>query len=93
MICREAPALLALARDLLLDELLPLLPPERRRDARLVANCMAIAEREATARGDWADERSRAEVLYHSAALTHPARRLGLPRPHAGRGGRVQRGG
>jgi len=42
-----APALLALARDVLVEELLPLLPPERRLDARLVANCMAIAEREA----------------------------------------------
>ena len=43
----DGPALLALARELLLDELLPLLPPERQREALLVANCMAIAEREA----------------------------------------------
>jgi hypothetical protein len=43
----EAPALLALARDVLLNDLLPLLPPERRLEALLVANCMAIAEREA----------------------------------------------
>ena len=41
------PALLALARDVLLNDLLPLLPPEARLDARLVANSMAIAEREA----------------------------------------------
>jgi aminoglycoside phosphotransferase (APT) family kinase protein len=40
--------LLALGRDLLL-ELLPLLPPERERDARLIATAMAIAEREAAA--------------------------------------------
>jgi hypothetical protein len=40
-------ALLALARDVLLNELMPLLPEERRPDARLVAKCMAIAEREA----------------------------------------------
>ena len=45
----EPPALLALARDVLINDLLPLLPPERRLDARLVANCMAIAEREAAA--------------------------------------------
>ena len=45
----EAPALLALARDVLVNDLLPLLPAERRLDARLVANCMAIAEREAAA--------------------------------------------
>ena len=42
-------ALLALGRDLLLDELLPLLPPERHRELRLVATAMAIAEREAIA--------------------------------------------
>ena len=41
------PELLALARDVLLDDLLPLLPEEYRLDARLVANSMAIAEREA----------------------------------------------
>jgi hypothetical protein len=41
-------ALLALGRDLI-DELLPLLPPERRREVRLVATAMAIAEREALA--------------------------------------------
>jgi hypothetical protein len=41
------PALLALARDVLLNELLPLLPPTAHLEARLVANSMAIAEREA----------------------------------------------
>jgi len=41
-------ALSALGRELL-DELLPLLPPERHRDARLIATAMAIAEREAAA--------------------------------------------
>jgi aminoglycoside phosphotransferase (APT) family kinase protein len=42
----DGPALLALARGILVDELLPLLPAERRLDARLIANCMAIAARE-----------------------------------------------
>ena len=42
-------ALLALSRDVLLNDLRPLLPPERRLDALLVANSMAIAEREAAA--------------------------------------------
>jgi hypothetical protein len=42
-------ALLALARDMLLDELMPLLPEERRPDALLVAKCMAIAQNEAEA--------------------------------------------
>jgi hypothetical protein len=41
--------LLALARELMLGELLPLLPPTRERDARLVITAMAIAEREASA--------------------------------------------
>jgi len=41
------PALLALARDVLLHELMPLLPPAAHLAARLVANSMAIAEREA----------------------------------------------
>jgi hypothetical protein len=39
--------LLALGRELLLDELLPLLPPERHRDVRLIATAMAIVAREA----------------------------------------------
>jgi hypothetical protein len=43
------PALLALARDVLLHDLMPLLPQEAHLDARLVANTMAIAEREAMA--------------------------------------------
>ena len=43
----DGPALLALARDVLLNDLMPLLPPERRFEALLVANCMAVAEREA----------------------------------------------
>jgi hypothetical protein len=41
--------LLALGRELLLDELLPLLPPERERDVHLIATAMAIVAREAMA--------------------------------------------
>jgi aminoglycoside phosphotransferase (APT) family kinase protein len=44
----SGPELLALARDVLVNDLLPLLPPARQIEARLAANCMAIAEREAT---------------------------------------------
>lgn len=47
---REKPggaALLATAREVLLAELLPALPPERQLAARMVANAMAIAAREA----------------------------------------------
>ena len=41
------PALLALAREVLLNELMPILPTKAHLEARLVANSMAIAEREA----------------------------------------------
>jgi len=47
--------LMTLARELLLDELLPLLPPERERDAHLIATAMSIAAREARA-DDWPGE-------------------------------------
>src|SRR5262245_23673916 len=40
------PALLALARDVLLRDLMPLLPSEAHLEARLVADRMAIAERD-----------------------------------------------
>jgi hypothetical protein len=42
----SAADLVALARDVLDGTLAPLLPPERRADAALVARAMAIAERE-----------------------------------------------
>jgi uncharacterized protein DUF6285 len=41
------PSLLALAREVLLRDLLPLLPEQHHLEVRLVANCLAIAEREA----------------------------------------------
>lgn len=47
---RDLPSgagLLALGRDLLLEAILPLLPPQRHRELRLVVTAMAIAEREA----------------------------------------------
>ena len=46
------PELLALARDVLLNDLMPLLPEQHRLDARLVANSMVIAEREAVIGAD-----------------------------------------
>ena len=45
----DGPVLLQLARARLLDDVLPLLPEERRYAARLIANAMAIAARETTA--------------------------------------------
>ncbi|MEO6958804.1 MAG: DUF6285 domain-containing protein [Burkholderiaceae bacterium] len=38
--------LLAVARSVLLDDLLPLIPADRAYDARMIANAMAIAARE-----------------------------------------------
>ena len=52
MATRDLPGGLDLAelgRLLLLDELLPLLPPERHRDLHLVATAIAIAQRETMA--------------------------------------------
>lgn len=82
------PDLLALARNVLLNKLLPLLPPEAHLDARLVANSMAIAERDAAAGEEAARElRRKLESLYADASLTHPTLRAGpsLPR-NAGEG-------
>jgi len=42
----DAADLLAIARETLLDELVPVLPNERRYAARMVASAMAIAARE-----------------------------------------------
>jgi Domain of unknown function (DUF6285) len=58
------PSLLSLARDVLLNDLLPLLPEQHRLDARLVANSMAIAERE----GVFHDDAKR-RILRELAAL------------------------
>lgn len=58
------PALLALARDVLLHELMPLLPQEGHLTARLVANSMAIAEREGVL-----DDDSKRRILRELAAL------------------------
>jgi aminoglycoside phosphotransferase (APT) family kinase protein len=57
-------ALLALGHELLIDELLPLVPPERRRELRLLATAIAIAERESIA-GD----ASAREILRRLAEL------------------------
>ncbi|HEU0215364.1 MAG TPA: phosphotransferase family protein, partial [Stellaceae bacterium] len=63
--------LLALARELLLDELVPLLPPERRRDAHLAATAMAIAARERDGEG-WPEEIAADLVGLYATAAPHP---------------------
>lgn len=53
---REPPGaadLLATAREMLLNELLPALPPDKAFAARMVANAMAIAAREAAQDPAW----------------------------------------
>jgi Domain of unknown function (DUF6285) len=71
------PALLALARTVLTEELLPLLPRERQLDGRLVAAAMAIAEREAVA-GDGPSQQIAAalEHFYGPAKAAASLRRL-----------------
>ena len=63
--------LLALARETLLDELAPLLPPERRRDAHLIATVMAIAAREREGGGWWEEFVARMADFY-AASAPHP---------------------
>lgn len=56
----DGPDLLATARDVLLNELLPVLPAGKALAARMVANAMAIAAREAAQDGAWqAEARAR----------------------------------
>jgi aminoglycoside phosphotransferase (APT) family kinase protein len=79
-------SLLALARDVLLNDLMPYLPPESRLDALLIANGMAIAEREAGAGESFAQDILRElEAFYGVAAVSDPT----LPQRFAGdlRGG------
>jgi len=72
--------LLALGRELL-DELQPLLPPERQRELRLVATAMAIAEREAIA-GDarLCEILARLRAFYEAAEIEGEAPTPALPR-------------
>ena len=74
------PALLALARDVLLNELMPLLPPTAHLEARLIANSMAIAEREAISGAVPAQAiLHELEELYGEGSESEP----GLPRRFA----------
>src|ERR1700730_11611479 len=81
-------SLLALARDVLLSDLMQHLPVEKRLDALLVANSMTIAEREAVAGEGWAQEIIRdLEVFYASEMRQPTGARARAPRgPIAGEG-------
>ncbi|HZK91290.1 MAG TPA: hypothetical protein VFC56_14185 [Stellaceae bacterium] len=63
--------LLALARELLLDGLAPLLPPERKRDAHLIATAMAIAAREAAGR-EWTGDILWTLAEFYGELTPHP---------------------
>src|SRR6267154_698618 len=65
-------SLLALARDVLLNDLMQHLPAEKRLDALLVANSMAIAEREAVAGEGWAQEIIRDLEVFYASEMRQP---------------------
>jgi len=65
-------SLLALARDVLLNDLMQHLPPENRLDALLVANSMAIAEREAVAGEGSAQEILRELEEFYASEMRQP---------------------
>ena len=83
----SVPALLALAREMLVNELEPLLPEELHADARLLADAIAIAERQAEAGdGETPGILREIEMLYdaftpslspHCGEREGPARREG----------------
>lgn len=52
----EAPDLLATARDLLLNDILPALPQDKAFATRMIANAMAIAARDAAQDGAWQED-------------------------------------
>jgi hypothetical protein len=65
----SGPDLLAIAREVLLAELLPHLPEDKVLAARMVANAMGIAAREAAQDAGWiAEAQARMAVLTGDAA-------------------------
>ena len=75
----SVPALLALAREMLVNELAPLLPEELHADAALLADAMAIAERQAEAGDEPMRAILREVAALYGPALTHPTLRAGSP--------------
>lgn len=66
--------LLEIARRVLLDDILPLLPSEKTYDARMIANAMAIAARELKARvSDDTDVIEKITRFYRDAGAAAPA--------------------
>jgi aminoglycoside phosphotransferase (APT) family kinase protein len=79
-------SLLALARDVLLNDLMQHLPAENRLDALLVANSMAIAEREAVAGEGSAREIVRELEVFYTSEMRQPTGARAPRRPIAGEG-------
>lgn len=74
----EAPDLLATAREVLLNDILPALPPEKAFAARMIANAMAIAGREAAQDDGWQqDATARMAALAGDAGAFAAAIRAG----------------
>jgi len=69
----EGPSLLATARDALLQEILPKLSGTDAFTARMIANAMAIAAREAAQDGMWVEE-TRATMQRLTGATEAPDR-------------------
>lgn len=61
----DGPELLATARDVLLNELLALLPADKRYEARMIANAMAIATRELQLREQLTQDHSEAIAAFY----------------------------
>jgi hypothetical protein len=79
----DAADLLATARDMLLNDLLPALPPDKAFAARMVANAMAIAAREAAQDSVWqanALARMGGDARAFAAAIRAGAHDPGTPR-------------
>ena len=68
--------MLALARAVLLEELMPLLPQEHRFDALLIGNCLAIVGREAAAAGGPAPAIDSGLRSFYGERPTAPATRF-----------------
>jgi hypothetical protein len=74
----EAPDLLATAREVLLNDILPALPADKAFAARMIANAMAIAGREAAQDAGWQqDATARMAALAGDASAFAAAIRAG----------------
>lgn len=72
----EGASLLATARDVVLKELLPHLPEPQKFAARMVANAMAIAAREATQDDSWQADAAAGIARVLGASGDDPMRRF-----------------